>query len=192
MYFALHWPGLRTCSSLCLDCSSSHVNVYAPEFTLCVLPTKLWGPPPTTSPLCAGPGVKNIPVPGMNGCTANDSLRLMTHCRRPGGFVLRGQPDPRNDWAGAGGRGGVSQVHQAGPAFPLTCSKVSFQPHVQSQVNRCISFPGCMSRTGCRSPMCPIISPAQRSCKYGPGRIGGPRSGGGERVFKVTLEVLRS
>ena len=51
-------------------------------------------------------------------------------------------------------------MHHSGPAFPLTCSKVSFQPQVQSQQ---VLFP---SQGVCRELavglLCPLLSPLPR------------------------------
>lgn len=73
-------------------------------------------------------------------------------------------------------------------AFPAPAvHQIGFQSWGLSGISRCFSFPGCMSRTGCQSPMSPIISPAQRFCKYGArsigGRMGCPELGRWESFF---------
>lgn len=78
-------------------------------------------------------------------------------------------------------------------AFPAPAvHQIGFQSWGLSGISRCFSFPGCMSRTGCQSPMSPIISPAQRFCKYW-GSYGLPRVGEmGEFFYKVILQIPRS
>lgn len=138
-------------SASCVDEELLFSKIH-PSF--CVHSVKFQGLPLPVSPHM--PGRENICAPGVNGCLPAGT---------PGGFVLRSQPDLRS--------GGGPPGAPLGAFTPTAVHQLSSPPLGLNQ-QACFFFPGCVSRTGCRSPMSPIISPAQRSCKYGAERIGGP------------------